>query len=301
MIEINNVTKLFGKKKALDNISFKIDNGSIFGLVGSNGAGKSTLLRILAGVFETDGGKALIDGNIPFENPAVKAQCAFVSDFPFFCSGATLTNTAEYYSSIYPTWDETRFNELKSIFPIDPYQKIATMSKGMQRQTAIILALSYNPKYIFFDEIFDGLDPVIRELVKKILIEYIGNTNASVVIASHNLRELEGFCDHIGLLHLGGILLEKDIDGDSIGLYRLQFVMADEDYSEIKPNLNIIKENRQGKMIEITVKGESEKINETISSKSPVYFETLPLTLEELFISEMEVAGYDINNLKVQK
>lgn len=301
MIEINNVTKLFGKKKALDNISFKIDNGSIFGLVGSNGAGKSTLLRILAGVFETDGGKALIDGNIPFENPAVKAQCAFVSDFPFFCSGATLTNTAEYYSSIYPTWDETRFNELKSIFPIDPYQKIATMSKGMQRQTAIILALSYNPKYIFFDEIFDGLDPVIRELVKKILIEYIGSTNASVVIASHNLRELEGFCDHIGLLHLGGILLEKDIDGDSIGLYRLQFVMADEDYSEIKPNLNIIKENRQGKMIEITVKGESEKINETINSKSPVYFETLPLTLEELFISEMEVAGYDINNLKVQK
>lgn len=301
MIEINNVTKLFGKKKALDNISFKIENGSVFGLVGSNGAGKSTLLRILAGVFETDGGEALIDGNIPFENPAVKAQCAFVSDFPFFCSGATLTNTAEYYSSIYPTWDKTRFNELKSIFPIDPYQKIATMSKGMQRQTAIILALSYNPKYIFFDEIFDGLDPVIRELVKKILIEYIGSTNASVVIASHNLRELEGFCDHIGLLHLGGILLEKDIDGDSIGLYRLQFVMADEDYSEIKPNLNIIKENRQGKMIEITVKGESEKINETINSKSPVYFETLPLTLEELFISEMEVAGYDINNLKIQK
>lgn len=301
MIEINNVTKLFGEKKALNNISFKIDNGSVFGLVGSNGAGKSTLLRILAGVFETDSGEALIDGSIPFENPAVKAQCAFVSDFPFFYSGATLTNTAEYYSSIYPTWDKARFNELKSIFPIDPYQKIATMSKGMQRQSAIILALSYNPKYIFFDEIFDGLDPVIRELVKKILIEYIDKTNASVVIASHNLRELEGFCDHIGLLHLGGILLEKDIDGDSIGLYRLQFVMADEDYNEIKSNLNIIKENRQGKMTEITVKGELERINEIINSKSPVYFETLPLTLEELFISEMEVAGYDINNLKVQK
>lgn len=301
MIEINNVTKLFGEKKALNNISFKIDDGSVFGLVGSNGAGKSTLLRILAGVFEADGGEALIDGTIPFENPSVKAQCAFVSDFPFFYSGATLTNTAEYYSSIYPTWDKERFNELKSIFPIDPYQKTATMSKGMQRQAAIILALSYNPKFIFFDEIFDGLDPVVRELVKKILIEYIDKTNATVVIASHNLRELEGFCDHIGLLHLGGILLEKDIDGDSIGLYRLQFVMEDEDYNEIKPSLNIIKENRQGRMIEITVKGEPETINKVINSKSPVYSETLPLTLEELFISEMEVAGYDINNLKMQK
>ena len=301
MIKINNVTKLFGEKKALNNISFRIEEGSVFGLVGSNGAGKSTLLRILAGVFEADGGETLIDGSIPFENPSIKAQCAFVSDFPYFYSGATLTSTAEYYSSVYQTWDKARFNELKSIFPIDPHQKIATMSKGMQRQTAIILALSYNPKYIFFDEIFDGLDPVIRELVKKILIEYVDKTNATVVIASHNLRELEGFCDHIGLLHLGGILLEKDIDGDSIGLYRLQFVMADEDYNEIKPSLNIIKETRQGKMIEITVKGEPEVINEIINSKAPVYSETLPLTLEELFISEMEVAGYDINNLKIQK
>lgn len=301
MIEINNVTKLFGEKKALNNISFNIEEGSVFGLVGSNGAGKSTLLRILAGVFKADGGEALINGSSPFENPAVKSQCAFVSDFPYFYSGATLTNTADFYSSVYPTWDKERFNELKSIFPIDPYQKTATMSKGMQRQTAIILALSYNPKFIFFDEIFDGLDPVIRELVKKILIEYVDKTKATVVIASHNLRELEGFCDHIGLLHLGGILLEKDIDGDSIGLYRLQFVMPDEDYNGIKPLLNIVKESRQGKMTEITVKGEAEKINEIINSKTPVYFESLPLTLEELFISEMEVAGYDINNLKMQK
>lgn len=298
MIEISNVTKLFGSKKALNNISFKIENGSVFGLVGSNGAGKSTLLRILSGVFNTDSGSVLIDGNSPFENPAVKAQCAFVSDFPYFASGATMTSTAEYYSSIYPSWDRNRYAELKGIFPIDPYQKITTMSKGMQRQTAIILALSLNPKYIFFDEIFDGLDPVIRELVKKLLIDYVSQTNATVVIASHNLRELEGFCDHIGLLHLGGILLEKDIDGDSIGLYRMQFVIDEADFEEIKPVLNIVKHSRQGKMFEITVKGELDQINATINSKNPVYFEALPLTLEELFISEMEVAGYDINNLK---
>lgn len=299
MIEINNATKLFGDKKALNKITFNIEEGSVFGLVGSNGAGKSTLLRILAGVFETDDGSVLIDGCTPFENPAIKARCAFVSDFPYFASGATLASTADYYSQVYPSWDKSRFDELKKIFPINPYQKTATMSKGMQRQTAIILALSLNPKYIFFDEIFDGLDPVIRELVKKLIIDYVAEHNATVVIASHNLRELEGFCDHIGLLHLGGILLEKDIDGDSIGLYRMQFVMSDEDYNEIKPSLNIVKESKQGKMTEITVKGEYDKINELISSKNPVYLETLPLTLEELFISEMEAAGYDINHLKL--
>lgn len=299
MIEIKNVVKLFGDKKALDQISFAIGEGSVFGLVGSNGAGKSTLLRILAGVFKPDGGDVLIDGTEPFEYPMIKCQCAFVSDFPYFYPGATLDSTAKYYSSIYPTWDNARYNELKQIFPISSVQKIASMSKGMQRQSAIILALAYNPKYIFFDEIFDGLDPVIRELVKKLLIDYVDKTGATVVIASHNLRELEGFCDHIGLLHMGGILFESDIDGEQMSLYRYQFVMADESYNEIKAQLNIVKESRQGKMIEITVKGDKTAIDDLIKTKAPVYVESLPLTLEELFISEMEVAGYDINNLKL--
>ena len=298
MIQIKNATKCFGEKKALDNISFKIDDGSVFGLVGSNGAGKSTLLRVLAGVYSLEDGDAVINGEIPFENKAVKQQTAFVSDFPYFDAGATLSSMSFFYKELYPTWDKERFDRLRHTFPIDSFQKISTMSKGMQRQTAIILALSFNPRVILFDEIFDGLDPVIRELVKKILIEYVDETKATVVIASHNLRELEGFCDHIGLLHNGGILMERDIDGDAIGLYRLQFIMSDEDYESIKSELNITKENRQGKIIEITVKGEQDKIEALINSKNPIYFETLPLTLEELFISEMEVAGYDINSFK---
>lgn len=299
MIQISNATKCFGRKKALDNISFRIDDGSVFGLVGSNGAGKSTLLRVLAGVYSLEDGEVIINGETPFENKAVKQRTAFVSDFPYFESGATLSSMSLCYQELYPSWDMARFERLRHTFPIDSFQKISTMSKGMQRQVAIILALSFNPRVILFDEIFDGLDPVIRELVKKILIEYVDETNASVVIASHNLRELEGFCDHIGLLHNGGILMERDIDGDAIGLYRLQFIMSDEDYDEIKSSLNITKENRQGKIIEITVKGEQEKIEELINSKNPIYFEALPLTLEELFISEMEVAGYDINSFKV--
>lgn len=299
MIQINNVTKLFGNKKALDNINLTIDEGSIFGLVGSNGAGKSTLLRILSGVFDTDAGEVLFNGESPFENPAVKSQLSFISDYPYFYSGATIENTANFYKSIYSTWDEERYKYLTSVFPININQKVSTMSKGMQRQSAIILALSTNPKYIFFDEIFDGLDPVVRELVKKILISYVEQTKATVVIASHNLRELEGFCDHLGMLHLGGILLEKNIDGDAIGLYRYQFVMDDNDYNEIKQSLDIVKESKQGKMFTVTVKGDFEHINDIIMSKNPLYVESLPLTLEEVFISEMEVAGYDINQISL--
>lgn len=299
MIEINNVTKYFGDTKALDKISLKIEEGSIFGLVGSNGAGKSTLLRILSGVFEADGGQVLIDGQEPFENPDIKSQISFVSDYPYFYSGATIENTADYYRSVYSNWDENRYNQLIATFPIKPNQKIAAMSKGMQRQSAIILALSTNPKYILFDEIFDGLDPVIRELVKKILISYVDQTKATVVIASHNLRELEGFCDHLGMLHLGGILLEKNIDGDAIGLYHYQFVMEDDDFNEIRQRLNIVKESKQGKMIGITVKGSFDEIDSIIKGKNPVYIESLPLTLEEVFISEMEVAGYDINQISL--
>lgn len=161
----------------------------------------------------------------------------------------------------------------------------------------MLLCLHFHkPDFILFDEIFDGLDPVIRELVKKILIEYVEETNATVVIASHNLRELEGFCDHVGLLHLGGILLEKDIDGDSIGVYRVQFILENPDETDaLKEKLDIIKEVHQGKMIQVTVRGDNEKIMEAIESANPVFSEVLPLTLEELFISEMEAAGYDIN------
>ncbi|MFR6066098.1 MAG: ABC transporter ATP-binding protein [Eubacterium sp.] len=295
MIEIKQLTKRFGELNALDGISFNISDGSVFGLVGSNGAGKSTLLRVLAGVYQPDGGQVLMNGEEPFENVKIKEQTAFVSDFPYFLPGSSMNTMAAHYAKVYPQWSVERYCSLSSVFPIDPNQKISTMSKGMQRQTAIILELSHNPAFIMFDEIFDGLDPVIRELVKKILIEYVSEMNATIVIASHNLRELEGFCDHIGLLHKGGILLEKDIDGESVGVYKVQFVMDDDDLNSIRNELNIVKESRQGKIVQLTVKGRGEEIEAVINSKNPVFYESLPLTLEELFISEMEAVGYDIN------
>lgn len=297
MIEIKELTKNFGSTKALDNVSFNMDDGSIFGLVGSNGAGKSTLLRVLSGIYQPDGGNVYLDGETPFENIKVKNNIAFVSDFPYFYPGSTMDSMARYYKETYSGWDDIRYTNLKSVFPINSRQKISSMSKGMQRQTAIVLALSHAPKYVLFDEIFDGLDPVIRELVKKILIEYLSVMKATVVIASHNLRELEGFCDHIGLLHRGGVLLEKDIDGKSAGIYKVQFIMEQNNFEQIRNKLNIVNETHQGKMIQLTVKGEEEQIRQIIESGSPVFFESLPLTLEELFISEMEAAGYEINKI----
>ena len=296
MIEIKGLSKSFGETKALNDVSFSVGDGSIFGLIGSNGAGKTTLLNVLSGVYYPDGGTAYLDGRTPFENPAVKSETAYISDFPYFFPGSTVESMAKYYRSIYPSWNEEKFAYFKSVFPINAKQKISAMSKGMQRQSAIMLSLSYMPRYILFDEIFDGLDPVIRELVKKILIDYVQETRATVIIAGHNLRELEGFCDHIGLLHLGGILMEKDIDGESMGLFHVQFILENqEDMEKIREKLNIVKEVHQGKMTQLTVRGESGEIQSVIDSFNPAFSETLPLTLEELFISEMEVAGYDIN------
>ena len=284
------------REKALNGVSFTVADGSIFGLIGSNGAGKSTLLNVLAGIYSPDGGNAYLNGEAPFENMIAKSQTAYVSDYPYFFPGATVESMAKYYKSLFPTWSDEKFMYFKSVFPINTRQKISAMSKGMQRQSAIMLALSYKPRVILFDEIFDGLDPVIRELVKKILIDYVSETNATVVIASHNLRELEGFCDHVGLLHLGGILMERDIDGESMGLFHVQFILENPDDMEtVREKLNIVKESHQGKMTQLTVRGVSEEIMEVINSVSPVFSEMLPLTLEELFISEMEVAGYDIN------
>lgn len=297
MIEIKNLTKRFGNFAALDSISFSVESGSIFGLVGSNGAGKSTLLRILSGVLKADEGSACLFGEDIFENVSAKEKIAFISDFPYFYPGATLNSSAFYYKNSFSLWDSAEYERLKKLFKLNAEQKISTMSKGMQRQAAIILALSHKPQLVLFDEIFDGLDPVVRELVKKILIEYVSCTGATIVISTHNLRELEGFCDHIGMLHRGGLLLEKDIDCSSMGVFRIQFAMEDESYAALKTKLNIVKERRVGKMAELTIKGSEDEILDLIKQFNPLFCEMLPLTLEELFISEMEEAGYDINNL----
>ena len=297
MLEIKNITKKFGDKVALDNLSFKVDEGSVCGLIGSNGSGKSTLLRIISGIYKPDSGSAEIDGIPTFENPAVKEQCFFISDFPYYYNNSTVDNLAALYKELYASWDDERFKKLSGLFPIGTGDRIVNMSKGMQRQAALMLALAANPKYIMLDEIFDGLDPVVRQLIKKLLMEMVAERKATVIIASHNLRELEDVCDHIGLIHKGGVILEKELDEAKLGIHRIQAVFDENKDESAFPGLNVVNVTRQGKMILLTVKGDGNEIEAAIRAMNPIYMEMLPLTLEEVFISEMEAVGYDIDNI----
>ncbi|MBQ1389121.1 MAG: ABC transporter ATP-binding protein [Clostridia bacterium] len=297
MLEIKNITKKFGDAIALDNLSFSIPEGSVFGLIGSNGSGKSTLLRIISGVYQPDGGSAMIDGADTFENPEAKEKCFFISDFPFVYNNSTVENLAMIYRGLYPSWDEEKYKKISCMFPIDNNSRIVNMSKGMQRQAALILGLSACPKYILLDEIFDGLDPVVRQLVKKLLMEMVVENHTTVVIASHNLRELEDVCDHVGLIHKGGIVMEKELDASKLGIHRIQVVFNEDKGEGVLSDLNIVKITRQGKMLTLTVRGDGEEIEKRVRELEPVYMEMLPLTLEEVFISEMEAVGYDIDNI----
>ena len=256
MIEIQDVSKQFDCVTALRHLTLKVQDGSVFGLVGSNGAGKSTLLRILAGVYRPDSGRVLINGQAPFENEQVKRSTVFISDYPYLAPTATVRRLAGLYRSVYPGWSEDYFARMEKLFPISFDARLGKMSKGMQRQAAILLGLSTQPRCILFDEIFDGLDPVVRELVKKLLVDFVAENGASVMIASHNLRELEDVCDHVGLLHRGGALCEDDLDRLKLWITRVQFALADPaDFETVRSGLNLLKCSQQGKLFEMTVRG----------------------------------------------
>lgn len=297
MIQINNITKKFGNFTAIRDLNLEIESGAVFGLVGSNGSGKSTLLRMIAGVIDADYGLISIDGQNAFENSYIKSKCVFVSDFPFFYNNSTLENLSSLYRSIYPSWSEQEYIRLCSMFPIKKKAKIITMSKGMQRQAALILALSTQPEYLLLDEIFDGLDPVVRQLLKKLLMESVSGRNMTVVIASHNLRELEDVCDHVGFLHRGGILLEHNLDDLKLGIYKVQIAFNRQVEPDIFKDFKIVSQKRNGNLFNLVIKGDKDKIIADLQALLPVFMESLPLTLEEVFISEMEGAGYDINNI----
>ncbi len=297
MITITNLTKTFGEVKALDRLNCNINKGSVFGLVGSNGSGKSTLLRILAGVYEANGGTVRIDGRPSFDDQDVKSRVYFISDYPYFFNDSTVENTAALYRRLYPTWDELKYKQLCGIFPISTKAKIINMSKGMQRQAALILALACCPQYLLLDEIFDGLDPVIRQLLKKLLMDDVAARGMTVVIASHNLRELEDICDHVGLLHKGGIVLEKELDEMKLGIHKVQAAFASALPDGSFANIDIIDIQKRGLLYNLVARGDKEELMAKMNALNPVFIEALPLTLEEVFISEMEVAGYDINNI----
>ena len=297
MIQVERLTKKFQTHTALNQISVSVQPGSVFGLVGSNGAGKSTLLRTIAGIYKPDSGTVAIDGTPIFEHPSVKNDIFFISDFPYFIPQSNMKEMAKFYASMYSNWSHERYRELCHLFPIEEKMKISSMSKGMQRQVALICALSTQPKVLLMDEIFDGLDPVMRQLLKKLLAREVSERNITVMIASHNLRELEDVCDHVGLLHQGGVVFEQELDGLKLNLHKLQAVFKPMISMDVFSDLDILKFDMKGSLINMVIRSDKGVISRRIEALKPVYFEMLPLTLEEVFISEMEVSGYDIDKI----
>jgi ABC-2 type transport system ATP-binding protein len=287
LIKVENVCKRFDETEALKGVTIKIQRGSIFGIVGRNGAGKTTLLKILTGVYKADSGCILYDGEPVFENPQVKSKIFFVPDNPYFFGSFSIYDMANFYKGIYNTWDSHHFENLLKIYNLPLKKRISKFSKGMQKQCAILFALSSRPELFVLDEPFDGLDPVIRQSVKKLLIEDVADRSASVIISSHNLRELEDFCDTIAILHEGKVLLCSNIEELKLDTCKIQAVFKKNFLPESLNRFKIISYYKKSNIEVIIVKGNKEEILDTLKDFEPVLLDILPLSLEEIFIYEM--------------
>lgn len=297
MIELKNVSKYYGDIAAVDNISLKIKEGVVMGLLGTNGAGKSTLLRSMAGILKPEQGEILINGEPVWNNPKAKSLFFYISDDQYYFPNSTPKELGAFYKTYYPAFDTERFCELLDKIDLPANRKIRTFSKGMKKQLSILLGICAGTEYLFCDETFDGLDPVMRQAIKALFIQEMAERTFTPVIASHNLRELEDISDHIGLLHKGGVLLSQDLEDLRSNLTKVQCVLPEEYDQKIQDALLVVKKQRNGKLLTMTVRGESEKVIDWLNSLNPIYCESIPLTLEEIFISETEVAGYDIKSL----
>lgn len=298
MIELRELTKSFGDIQAVKDVSVTIREGAVFGLIGTNGAGKSTVLRMMAGVLKPDEGLVLVDNMTVYDNMHAKNKLFFIADEPYFFGNATPRDVERYYSSVYRSFDRERFYLYLVNFGLDSKRKINTFSKGMKKQLAIIAGLSARTKYLYCDETFDGLDPVMRQGVKSIFAKEMEERDFTPVIASHNLRELEDICDHVGLLHQGGVLLSKDLEEMKCNIQKVQCVFSSkEEEGQILNQLEIVKLERRGSLLTLTVRGTREEIIAVFAAADCLFHEVLPLSLEEIFISETEVKGYDIKKL----
>lgn len=298
MIEFKNISKSFGGLKAVDNISATIEEGHVFGLIGTNGAGKSTLLRLLCGVLAADSGSVTVDGEAVYDNPAAKIKLFYISDEQYFYKNGTPRDMLRLYQTYYPEFDGKKWESLMGKFGLDIRRKINTFSKGMKKQLSVICGVCAGTRYLVCDETFDGLDPVMRQAVKSLFAHEIEERGLTPIIASHNLRELEDICEYVGLLHKGGILFEKDLDEMKLNIHKVQCVIKEEAVLElIRRNLEVVTMDNRGALYTLTVRGSRENVEEFMEQLNLVFYELLPLSLEEIFISETEVKGYDIKAL----
>ena len=291
MLELKNVTKTFGDFKALEDLSMHVPKGAVYGLVGPNGAGKSTAIRCIVGVYRPDCGEITADGVPVYENPALKARVGYIPDDVFYFPAATLEEMRRYYKGVYPSFDDALFDRLYEIFDLPPKSPIRRFSKGMQKQAAFQLVLCCRPDVLILDEPVDGLDPVMRRQVMSLILSDVAERGTTVLISSHNLRELEDVCDHVGIMDRGHMLLEKSLADMQGATHKLQMV------GNPPKDLQILHESASGRLNTYIVRGDALEISAAVSAENPVYYDVLPLSLEEIFIYELGGVNYEVKNI----
>jgi len=288
MIKVKNVAKKFENFTALEDLNLEIEKGSIYGLVGPNGAGKTTLMKSIAGIYRLDNGEILIEDKVSYENVDVKNDVIYISDDLFFFNNFSISQMAELYKRVYTNFDIERFNKLKEVFNIDIKRNVNKLSKGMQKQVAFWLAISAKPKVLLLDEPLDGLDPVMRRKVLSIIMQDVEEFNTTVMISSHNLRELEDICDHVGIMSHGKMIIQRRLDDLKTETHKLQVAFSDSKFpEELSKKFNLLKLSQLGTVFSTILKGDKDEIIKEYKKFNPVILDIIPLTLEEIFIYEV--------------
>ena len=298
MIEARNVVKAFDGFRALDGLTMTVPQGSIYGLVGPNGAGKSTLLRHVTGIYRQDSGSVLLEGNPIYENPAAKARIASIPDELYYFLSASTRDMMRFFKGFYPRFDGARYEALKDVFTtINEKQPIRRLSKGMQKQAAFWLALCCRPDVLVLDEPVDGLDPVMRRQVWGLLMGDVAEHGTTVLVSSHNLRELEDVCDHVGILSRGRVLIERSLSDLQENLVKMQVVFQEKEMPRMPEDLQILHVSRVGRIHTLIVRGGATEVTNRLAAFGPILLEALPLTLEEIFIYELGGEDYAVRDI----
>jgi len=291
MLEMQHVTKTFGNFKALDDLSMTVPKGSVYGLVGPNGAGKSTAIRLLTGVYRPDAGSVTMEGMPIYENPVNKVRMGYIPDDVFYFPSASMNEMKSFYKGIYPQFDEDLYQRLFDVFQLPQKGQIRRFSKGMQKQAAFHLSLCIRPEVLILDEPVDGLDPVMRRQVWSLILSDVASYGTTVLISSHNLRELEDICDHVGIMDHGKMLLERSLADMQGATHKLQLV------GDVPEGLQVLHESQNGRLKTLVVRGNAQDITLKVSASNPIYFDVLPLSLEEIFIYELGGVNYEVKNI----
>ena len=295
MIEVKELCKSFDGFEALRGLNIHVPRGAVYGLVGPNGAGKSTVIRHLAGIYRQDSGEVLIGGEPVYENPAVKAKLAYIPDDIFYFGAATIRDMKNLYRAMIPTFSDERFEKLREAFPLDEKRAMRRLSKGMQKQAAFWIALSCCPEVILLDEPVDGLDPVMRRQVWSLLLQDVAERGTTVLVSSHNLRELEDVCDHVGIMDKGRMLLERPLAALQENTVKIQLALPDG--AELPEGLDILHETRTGRLRQLILRGNGDELTARLSACNPFFLDALPLSLEEIFIYELGGEDHAIKNI----